>query len=218
MRWVTFDCFGTLVDWRHGLLTSADLIAPGQGARLLEAYNRHEHAVQAESPTLRYRHVLAEALRRACQDEKVELNEDDAGVLAATLPYWPVFPEVGAELSALRAAGWNLALLTNCDRDLIAETLRRLHVPFDAVVTAEDARDYKPSTAHFDVFRRSHEPSAWVHVAQSYFHDMVPAHRLGIRRVWINRLGERAPDETIIQTVLPDLHGLLTAVQDGRRP
>ncbi|WP_223166940.1 HAD family hydrolase [Nonomuraea sp. SYSU D8015] len=214
MRWVTFDCFGTLVDWRHGILTSAELIAPGQGARLLEAYNRHEHAVQAESPTLRYRDVLAETLRRACAEEKVELNADDADVLAATLPYWPVFPEVGAELGAVRAAGWNLGLLTNCDRDLVAGTLRRLPVPFDAVVTAEDARDYKPSNAHFEVFRRAHEPSAWVHVAQGYFHDMVPAHRLGVRRVWINRLGERAPDETIIQRVLPDLHGLLSAVQN----
>ncbi|MCK2221506.1 HAD hydrolase-like protein [Actinomadura sp. ATCC 31491] len=215
MRWVTFDCFGTLVDWRHGLRTSAELIAPGQGERLLEAYNRHEHAVQAESPRLRYRHVLAETLRRACAEEKIELSDDDATVAAATLPYWPVFPEVGAELSALRAAGWNLALLTNCDRDLIAGTLRRLPVPFDAVVTAEDAGDYKPSQAHFATFRRAHEPSDWVHVAQSYFHDMVPAHRLGIRRVWINRLGERAPDDSIIQRALPDLHGLLTAVQSG---
>jgi 2-haloacid dehalogenase len=215
MRWVTFDCFGTLVDWRHGVRTSAELIAPGQGERLLEAYNRHEHAVQAESPTLRYRHVMAETLRRACAEEKVELRPDDAGVLAATLPYWPVFPETGTQLGAVRAAGWNLALLTNCDRDLIAGTLRRLPVPFDAVVTAEDARDYKPSDAHFEVFRRAHQPSAWVHVAQSYFHDMVPAHRLGVRRVWINRLGERAPDDTIIQRVLPDLHGLLTAVLHG---
>ncbi|TMR92666.1 HAD family hydrolase [Nonomuraea basaltis] len=215
MRWVTFDCFGTLVDWRHGILTSADLIAPGQGARLLEAYSRHEHAVQAESPGMRYRHVLAETLRRACAEEKVELSADDATVLAATLPYWPVFPEVGAELSALRAAGWNLALLTNCDRDLIGETQRRLPVRFQAVVTSEDAGAYKPANAHFEVFRRAHEPAAWVHVAQSYFHDMLPAHRLGIRRVWINRLGERPDDETIIQKALPDLHGLLTAVQDG---
>ncbi|MGW0809752.1 HAD family hydrolase [Nonomuraea sp. NPDC002799] len=213
MRWVTFDCFGTLVDWRHGILTSAGLIAPGQGARLLEAYNRHEHLVQDESPGLRYRQVLAEALRRACAEEKVALKEDDASVLAATIPYWPVFPEVEAELSALRAAGWNLALLTNCDRDLIAETLRRLPVPFDAVVTAEDAGAYKPAGAHFEVFRRSHEPSAWVHVAQSYFHDMVPAHRLGIHRVWINRLGERPSDPTIVHRILPDLHGLLTHVQ-----
>src|ERR1700754_4198943 len=97
MRWVTFDCFGTLVDWRHGILTSLELIAPGRGARLLETYNRHEPAVQDESPSLRYRDVLAEALRRACAEERVKLNADDASVLATTLPYWPVFPEVGAE-------------------------------------------------------------------------------------------------------------------------
>ncbi|MFB4281228.1 HAD-IA family hydrolase [Nonomuraea sp. MTCD27] len=213
MRWATFDCFGTLIDWRHGIHTSAELIAPGQGARLLEAYNRHEHAVQTESPGLRYRHVLAEALRRACAEEKVELAADDASVLAATLPYWPVFPEVGPELSALRAAGWRLALLTNCDRDLIAETRRRLPVPFDAVVTAEDAGAYKPAEAHFELFRRSYEPEVWVHVAQSYFHDLVPAHRLGLPRVWINRHGDRPSDPTVVQRVLPDLRGLLTAVE-----
>ncbi|MEU4515236.1 hypothetical protein AB0G05_37550 [Nonomuraea wenchangensis] len=154
MRWVTFDCFGTLVDWRHGLRTSAELIAPGRGERLLEAYNRHEHAVQTESPALRYRHVLA-------------------------------------------------------------ETLRRLPVPFDAVVTAEDAGDYKPSLTHFTTFRRVHEPAAWVHVAQSYFHDLVPAHRLGLRRIWINRLGERAPDGGVVQRELPDLRGLLGAVESA---
>ncbi|WP_431923408.1 HAD-IA family hydrolase [Nonomuraea jabiensis] len=215
MRWVTFDCFGTLVDWRHGIRTSAELVAPGQGARLLEAYNRHEHVVQAESPTLRYRHVLAETLRRACADEEVELNGDDASVLGTTLPYWPVFPEVGAELSALRGAGWRLALLTNCDRDLIAETRRRLPVAFDAVLTSEDVGAYKPADAHFETFRRSYEPERWVHVAQSYFHDMVPAHRLGIPRVWINRQGERPADEKIIQLMLPDLGGLLSVVENA---
>ncbi|MBF8185891.1 HAD-IA family hydrolase [Nonomuraea sp. K274] len=216
MRWVTFDCYGTLVDWRHGIRTGTELIAPGQGARLLEAYNRHEQAVQTEAPTLRYRLVLAEALRRACAEEQVALHHDDAFVLAATLPYWPVFPEVQSELSALRADGWNLALLTNCDRDLVAETLRRLRVPFEAVVTAEDAGAYKPADAHFDLFQRAHEPEAWVHVAQSYVHDMVPAHRLGIRRVWINRLGERPADESIIQRTLPDLRGLPAAVGHPR--
>ncbi|MEV0378861.1 HAD family hydrolase [Nonomuraea sp. NPDC050643] len=213
MRWVTFDCFGTLVDWRHGIRTSAELVAPGQGARLLETYNRHEADVQAESPGMRYRLVLAEALRRACAEEKVELGADDASVLATTLPYWPVFPEVGAELSALRGAGWRLALLTNCDRDLIAETRRRLPVPFDAVVTSEDAGAYKPAEAHFELFRSSYEPEVWVHAAQSYFHDMLPARRLDLPRVWINRQGEHPADETVVQQVLPDLRGLLRAVE-----
>lgn len=208
MRWVTFDCFGTLVDWRHGIRTAAELVAPGHGERLLEAYGEHERRVQAETPGLRYRLVLAEALRRACDQEGVALHADDAGVLAATLPYWPVFPEVAAELPAVRAAGWNLALLTNCDRDLIAETLRRLPVPFEAVITAEEAGAYKPAHAHFDTFQRAHRPQAWVHVAQSYVHDMVPAHRLGLRRVWINRLGETPADPAVLQDTLPDLRGL----------
>ncbi len=221
-RWVTFDCFGTLVDWRHGIGTSADLVAPGRGADLMAAYGRHEPMVQAETPAMRYRQVLAEALRRACTDVEVTLIDDDATVLGATIPYWPVFGEAVAELTALREAGWNLALLTNCDRDIIAETQRRLRVPFDAVVTAEDVGAYKPAHHHFTRFEQAHRVTTdrWVHVAQSYFHDMVPASQLGIPRVWVNRLGE-GDDPAIAHAVLPDLHGLLGVVETvsaaGRR-
>ncbi|GGS93926.1 HAD family hydrolase [Nonomuraea spiralis] len=213
MRWITFDCFGTLIDWRHGIGTSLELIAPAKGDDLLAAYLRHENDVEAAAPRTRYREVMAEALRRACADLDVTLNDDDASVLATTLPYWPVFGEVGAELSALRTAGLRLALLTNCDRDLIAQTLRRLPVPFDAVVTAEDVGAYKPDEAHFERFRKAYEPAEWVHVAQSHFHDMIPARRLGIRRVWINRHGERPADAGVVREVLPDLRGLLAAVE-----
>ncbi|NRQ39699.1 HAD-IA family hydrolase [Nonomuraea sp. NN258] len=208
MRWVTFDCYGTLIDWRHGIATAADLIAPGYGMRLLEAYNRHEPAVEAESPAMRYRQVLAESLRRACADERVPLSDDDVGVLAETLPYWPVFPDVAAELSALRADGRRLALLTNCDRDLVAQTLRRLPVRFDAIVTAEDVGSYKPAHGHFTRFREWYEPDEWVHVAQSYVHDLVPAHELGLRRIWINRHGAEPADPSIVQDTLPGLRGL----------
>lgn len=210
-RWVTFDCFGTLIDWRHGIATLADLVAPGCGARLLEAYNRQEPLVQQANPTARYRHILTESLRRAAAEEKIDLTDDDAGVLAAGIPYWPVFPEVRQALGELRAAGWNLALLTNCDRDIIGHTLRRLRVPFDAVVTAEDAGAYKPAHDHFTRFGSSFEPAEWVHVAQSYFHDIVPASELGIRRIWINRHG--APDDAALaDAVLPDLTGLPLAL------
>ncbi|NUT44175.1 MAG: HAD-IA family hydrolase [Thermoactinospora sp.] len=215
MRWVTFDCFGTLVDWRHGIGTSLELVAPGGGHGLLESYLWHEHDVQAESPRMRYREVMAEALRRACDELEVPSHPGNASVLAATLPYWPVFPDVAAELSAVRATGRRLALLTNCDRDLIAETLRRLPVPFDAVVTAEDAGAYKPADAHFERFGSAYEPEEWVHVAQSHFHDIVPAHRLGIRRVWINRHGERPAGPPLVRQVLPDLDGLLAAVENA---
>jgi len=212
-RWVTFDCFGTLVNWRHGIATCASLVAPGQGERLLALFNRYEPEVQSESPAMRYRDVLAEALRRACAEAGIPLLDDDASVLAAGIPYWPVFPDTRAALGALRDAGWRLALLTNCDRDIIAETQRRLQVPIDAVITAEDVGAYKPAHAHFTRFQHSFDvtPDRWVHVAQSYFHDMVPTNQLGIPRIWINRLNE--PDDPSITTaVLPNLDGLLPQV------
>jgi 2-haloacid dehalogenase len=214
MRWASFDCFGTLVNWRHGIATGIELVLPGQGARLLEAYSRHEPQVQAERPGMRYRTVLTEALRRAAADEGVELPDDDASVLAACIPYWPVFPDTVAALAGLRAAGWRLALLTNCDRDIIGETQRRLRVPFDVVLTAEDVGGYKPAHNHFtrfeETFGVAHD--RWVHVAESHFHDMVPAARLGIPRVWINRLG--APDDpSVADAVLPDLRDLVETVE-----
>lgn len=218
LRWATFDCFGTLVDWRHGIATGAELLFPGRGAELLECYRRHEPDVQAEHPTTRYRDVLAETLRRATAECGLALNDDDATVLADGLPYWPVFPDTRAALTDLRAAGWRLALLTNCDRDLIAATQRRLGVPIDAVVTAEDVGSYKPAHGHFARFASSFDVTTdrWVHVAQGYFHDMVPARELGIPRIWINRLG-RPDDPSIVDAVLPDLTGLVSTVESVHR-
>ncbi|WP_216215649.1 HAD family hydrolase [Amycolatopsis aidingensis] len=214
LRWATFDCFGTLVDWRHGIATGAELLFPGRGAELLPVYNRHEPRVQAEFPTLRYREVMAEALRRTCAEAGLELlTADDAAVLAAGIAHWPVFPDTRAALTELRAAGWRLALLTNCDRDIIGESQRRLGVPVDAIVTAEDVGCYKPRHEHFTRFERTFgvRREQWVHVAQSYFHDIVPAHELDIPRVWINRLAEDN-DPAIADAVLPGLAGLADTV------
>jgi 2-haloacid dehalogenase len=214
IRWATFDCFGTLVDWRHGIANGIDLLFPGRGADLLEVYNGHEPAVQAESPGMRYRGVMAEALRRTARDAGLDLRADDAGVLGDTIPYWPVFPEVAASLTGLREAGWRIALLTNCDQDIIGETQRRLGAPVDAVVTAEMVGSYKPNHNHFTRFEESFGASRdrWVHVAQSYFHDMGPAKALDVPRVWVNRHADER-DASIADAVLPDLHGLAGTVE-----
>lgn len=217
MDWATFDCFGTLVDWRHGMATSAELLFPGKGLEVLERYHVHEGQVETATPSMRYCDVMAESLRRACTDVGLPLLDDDAAVLAATIAYWPVFPEVAAELGALRAAGWRLALLTNCDRDIIGATQRRLGVVIDAVVTAEHVGSYKPAPGHFERFAESFgpQPGHWVHVAQSHHHDMVPAHARGVPSVWINRLAEAA-DPSICGAVRPDLQGLLAVVEHVR--
>jgi 2-haloacid dehalogenase len=215
--WATFDCFGTLIDWRHGIRTSAELLFPGHGAAVLDAYNANEPDVEREQPGMRYRAVLAETLRRAAADLGLHLQPDDATILGDTIPYWPVFADVRAALGTMRAAGWRLALLTNCDRDIIGATQRRLGVPIDAVVTAEAVGSYKPALAHFTAFRESFVPAAghWVHVAEGYTFDIIPARELGVPSVWINRQGE-AFDPSVAGVVRSGLDGLTAAVEAAR--
>jgi 2-haloacid dehalogenase len=217
-RWLTFDCFGTLIDWRHGIQTTGELLFPGHGSQFLDAYIALEAEVESEGSFKRYRAVLTETTRRAARQLELELKPDDATALVSTIPYWPPFDDVGPALSELRKEGWKFALLTNCDRDIIALTQRRLPASFDAVVTAEDVSAYKPSPAHFRLFQSTFGSSAgaWIHVAQSYFHDIRPTHELGISRIWVNRQGEK-DDPSIADAVVRGLAELPRAVGDLAR-
>jgi 2-haloacid dehalogenase len=175
-RWATFDCYGTLVDWNAGL-------AGALGSEtLLERYHEVEPVVQAESPGLSYREVLRETARR------LGVNADPA----ETLPDWPVFGDVRPELEAARSRGWRLAILSNSDRDLIESSMESIGVPFDLAIVASEIGSYKPAHKHWQAFAESVGSPPSVHVAQSHFHDVVPATALGIPTVWINRLGETA--------------------------
>jgi 2-haloacid dehalogenase len=205
-RWLTFDCYGTLVDWRTGIARAIESVAPDQSARLLPIYYRREAEVQAEAFRL-YRDVLDEALKRTATEANVTLAPGREHVLPKSLHTWPVFADVGPALTQLRDDGWKLGILSNVDRDLFAMTRERLPVPIDAVVTAQDVGSYKPAPGHFLRFLDTYRPATHIHVAQSWFHDIEPAHHLGIQSVWINRLGEHN-DPSIAAAVLPDLRGL----------
>jgi 2-haloacid dehalogenase len=208
-RWLTFDCYGTLVDWRTGIARAIDSIAPGQSARLLPVYYRREAEVQAEAFRL-YRDVLDEALERTAE-AVVTLPPGREHVLSESLPTWPVFADVAPALTVLRNGGWKLGILSNVDRDLFDRTRERLPVAIDAVVTAQDVGSYKPKPGHFLRFVETYRPATHIHVAQSWFHDIEPAHHLGIKSIWINRLDE-PNDPSIAAAVLPDLRGLPQAV------
>jgi len=214
-RWLTFDCFGTLIDWRHGIRTTGELLFPGRGQDFLDTYIALEAEVESEGPFKRYRAVLTETTRRVAKRLEVELKPDDATALVSTIPYWPPFADVGPALGELRKQGWKFALLTNCDRDIIALTQRRLPANFDAVVTAEDVSAYKPNPAHFRLFQSTFasSASAWIHVAQSYFHDIQPTHELGITRIWVNRQGEK-DDPALADAVIRGLAELPGAISE----
>ena len=195
-RWATFDCYGTLVDWNTGLraaLGSDDLLA---------RYHELEPQVQAEDPSRSYREVMREVARRLGVDADP----------AESLPGWPVFPDVRPALEEARGRGWRLAILSNTDRDLLDASMEAIGVPFDLSVVASEIGSYKPAPRHWHAFgeRVGRLPDA--HVAQSHFHDVVPAAALGIPTVWINRLGERGDLPPTVE--LPSLSGLADALEE----
>ena len=195
-RWATFDCYGTLIDWNAGL-------AGALGSEsLLARYHEVEPVIQAEDPGLSYREVMREAARRLGVDADP----------AETLPRWPVFDDVRVELEAAHARGWKLAILSNSDRDLIEASIEALAVLFELAIVASEIGSYKPAHRHWEAFAETVGRLPDVHVAQSHFHDVVPAEALGIPTVWINRLGERA--EPAPTRELPSLTGLADTLDE----
>jgi 2-haloacid dehalogenase len=200
-RWATFDCYGTLIDWNSGIRAElARMFGPEAAPTLLARYHELEPRVQAEDPTLPYRDVLRLTLARLG-----DVPDGDEDALARSLPHWPPFPEVPLALTEARERGWRLAVLSNTDRDLIEASKQQIGVQFDETVVASEIGSYKPAHRHWEEFfaRTGAERSGHVHVAASLFHDIAPAHELGLASVWINRLEEKADPEPTRE--LPDL-------------
>jgi 2-haloalkanoic acid dehalogenase type II len=191
---VTFDCYGTLIDWESGIASAFEsLFGTGIGrAELLKAYARTEPAVESEA-FRPYRDVLTESSRRIAEDFGLTIPAGREGFLAQSVPDWPAFPDTNPSLSRLAAGGLRLAILSNVDPDLLAETRKHFTVEFEFAITAGEIRSYKPATPHFEQARRRIGDARWLHAAQSYFHDVVPTRRLGISSAWINRKAE-TPD------------------------
>jgi 2-haloacid dehalogenase len=213
-RWATFDCYGTLIDWNFGIRRELErLFGAEEAPRLLERYHEIEPAIESE-PFRSYREVLTLTLEQLAREESLQLPEGEAGALGKSLPDWPPFPEVPAALAELRERGWHLVILSNSDRDLIAASQRQLGVPIDLAIVAEDVESYKPDHAHWERFLEATtaDRERHVHVAASLFHDIAPARELGLRSVWINRLGEKADPEP--DRELPDLSRLADTLDE----
>jgi 2-haloacid dehalogenase len=186
-KWLTFDCYGTVADWNTCMRGALEGVA--DAARLLTAYHQAELELEAGPDWRPYRDILSAGLARAAEREELALPPGGPDALARAWPDMAIFADAGPALGALRDRGWRLAFLTNCDEDLFASTRARLPVPFEEWVTAEEVHSYKPDLAHF---RRFEEKTGvirtnWIHVANSWVHDMLPAARMGLRSVWVDR-------------------------------
>lgn len=214
-RWATFDCYGTLVDWNAGIRAELGrLFGPAVAEDLLARYHVHEPRIQAAHPDWSYRRVMAAVLAEISAETGVAVPAQDDDALGRSLPDWPVFPEVPGALAEAHDRGWKLVALSNSDRDLIDASLKVIGVPFEGAIVASEIGSYKPAHGHWRAFFESFGAGQdrCVHVAQSHFHDIAPAHELGLRSIWINRLaetGEPAPTRE-----LPDLNGLADVLDE----
>jgi 2-haloacid dehalogenase len=185
-RWATFDCYGTLIDWNGGIRRElVRVFGEDRADERLARYHEIEPALQTGGARS-YREVMTETMR--------ELGAPDQEVsgLAKALPSWEPFPEVRSSLEEARARGWKLAILSNTDRDFIEASMEQIGVPFELAIVASEIGSYKPGHLHWSRFfeETAAPPERHVHVAQSYFHDIVPANELGLRSIWINRYGQ----------------------------
>ncbi len=207
-RWATFDCYGTLIDWESGIGNELTQLWPAaDAADLLRLYHRFEPEVET-GRAIPYRDVLRGTLSRVADYAGLTVPKGEENALAKSLPNWPVFPEVPGALRKLRSHGWRLAILSNTDPDLLAASLSRIGVPVDLRITASEIGSYKPAFGHWEAFFRATgvNRAFQAHVAASLFHDIEPCQRLGLRAIWINRLGETSDAPRAAE--LPDLSDL----------
>lgn len=216
-EWISFDCYGTLVDWETGISAAVGQVLEFHGIRksraeVLALFSDVEPRAQNSQTFVEYRRVLRRVMETMGAELGFRCTGSDLDCLSDSLPDWPVFADVRGALDAL-GKRFKLAIISNIDDDLFAGTAHALDVDFDAVITAEQARTYKPDLNNFEVAsaRMGVGAEAWLHVAESLYHDIGPANRLGITSVWVNRAGQGGATlrtDAVPDLVVPDLASL----------
>jgi len=211
---MTFDCYGTLIDWSAGLWRSfTETFGPVVSERKQEWFDEYVR-IEAEvesGPYRSYREVLATVTERLARTFNLPLRAGTENGLADALPSWKPFSDTNAALIRLKER-FRLGVLSNVDNDLFAGTAKQFGVAFDFVITAEDVRSYKPACGHFQRFVGAHGGIDTVlHVAQSLYHDGAPASDLGLAFTWINRYKERNHTSVRPLAEFPDLRSFVDA-------
>jgi 2-haloacid dehalogenase len=215
---LTFDCYGTLIDWESGILAALRPLLEKSGDKIddeaaLVSFARHESALEKAQPGLNYRKILAACYRGLAQEWGVAIGDADAERFGNSVPDWPAFADSAAALAYLKQH-YKLVILSNVDRASFAESNKKLGVTFDAICTAEDIGSYKPDRRNFDFALKTvkeklgFEPKAILHTAQSLFHDHQMAKQIGLATNWIDRRMGRAGSGATspVEAVKTDFH------------
>jgi 2-haloacid dehalogenase len=214
---ITFDCYGTLIDWETGILGALRPMLAAHGAQLSDAevlalYGELE-AEEEAGTYRRYREILASVVRRLGQRLGFDPTTAEADSLANSLRDWQPFPDTVAALHRLKKK-FKLGIISNIDDELFAATQPKLEVKFDQIITAAQAQAYKPSLATFRLAQQRIQlpVTDWLHAAQSLYHDVVPARALGISSVWVNRRSQYGGSATKAASAEP--HVTVASVQE----
>ena len=209
-EFLSFDCYGTLIDWETGILGYLGPLLRKKrcdvsDVQILNSYSEFEPQEQSKEYRS-YREVLASVARAFARDCHIELSDSEADGLAESIRTWQPFADTAPALKRLKSR-YKLAILSNIDDDLFAWTAPKLEVPLDQVVTAQQARGYKPLIRNFELLlrRASIAPGKLLHVAESLYHDVVPAQKLGIATVWVNRRQGKPAAATKLVSARPEL-------------
>jgi len=206
---ITFDCYGTLIDWETGILAGIRAAYPKAATAPDDGLLDEFHEVQNQLKTSEYRpyrELLTQVAASVAQTHGWAGGQDRAAMIPDSIPAWVPFPDTNAALRRLDTAGVRLGILSNIDNDLLAETLKRLAPSFGLLGTAQNLRSYKPAPPHFALGREwAADHETWIHVAQSLFHDVIPATAQDIPVVWVNRKSQQLPADARPAHTAPDL-------------
>jgi len=215
-KYLTFDCYGTLIDWRRGIEESLRRSLGSfslSGKELLDAYVEEEKKEEATYKS--YRKVLAGTALRLSGPLGVRVDQGAAERFAASVPDWPAFPDTREALVELGRRGYGRFILSNVDDDLLRGTIANNGLEIDGFVTAQQVGSYKPNRGHWDEFMRRTGASKeeFLHVAQSVFHDVIPTQEMGIASAWVNRYSEPLPVGAAPSYIVDSMEGLLGVIE-----
>ncbi len=190
---MSFDCYGTLIDWEEGIWNTISKILKRRGIeekreRILSLYAQIESRMEKKYKP--YREILKDVMEEMGKILGIKLNEEKKYALVKSIPHWPAFPDTKDALMRIKE-DFRIAIISNVDNDIIKESVKNLGVELDFVITAEMAKAYKPNLRVFKYAQKlmQVDKNNWLHAAQSVYHDIIPAKKFGLRTIWIKRRG-----------------------------
>ena len=210
---LTFDCYGTLIDWRNGIESRlGELLRKNGLAPAVKVYPTYlKLEAEEEGKYKPYKDILTDTVLRTADHFKISIKREEAREFAASVPSWRPFVDTLESLRQMGERGYKRVILSNIDRDLLRGTIAQHRLEVDGYVTAEDVGSYKPAFGHWNRFFDEYKATkdGTLHVAQSIYHDIRPASRIGLATAWINRYSDAIPSDVNPTYVAPDLRGLL---------